>query len=149
MVEVYQTVDGRLCVGVARRPGANVSGHTLAVPARWRLANQLLADDVELAGLAEEGRKLRIVISQRDLVGEASTWDELHVAMTETYGLRLLNTNASVGGYEARAYAGKRFTIFDVRPPNCVRTAEGDVVPFDVIPQVLNRRDAAALRALR
>ena len=116
---------------------------------RWRLANQVLADDVELIGLAEENRKLRIVISQRDLVGEAPTWDELHVAMTETYGLRLLNTNASGGGYEARAYAGNRFAIFDVRPPNCVRTAEGDVVPFDVIPQVLNRKDAAVLRNLR
>lgn len=115
---------------------------------RWRLANQILADDVELIGLAEEGRHLRIVISQRDLIGESPTWEELHHVMTETYGLRLVATNTSVGGYEAKAYAGNRFAIFDVRPPNCVRTVEGDVVPFDVIPQVFNRKDAAALRIL-
>ena len=116
---------------------------------RWRLANQLFADDVELVGLAEEGRKLRIVVSQRDLVGEAPSWEEIHHAMTGICGLHLLGTSASVGGYAARAYAGNRFAIFDVRPANCVRTAEGDVVPFDVIPQVLKREDASTLRALR
>ena len=116
---------------------------------RWRFANRLFGDDVQLVGLTEEGNYLRIVVSQRDLVGEAPTWDELHFAMTEVYGLHLLNTEASVGGYEARAYAGDRFAIFDVRPQNCVRTAEGDVVPFDVIPQVLKKADAALLHGLR
>ena len=65
------------------------------------------------------------------------------------YSLFRVNTCASVGGYEARAYAGDRFAIFDMRPPNFLRTAEGDVVPFDVIPQVLTRKDAATLRNLR
>ena len=65
------------------------------------------------------------------------------------YRLHRLNTDASVGGYAAGAYAGNRLAIFDVRPQNCVRTSEGIVVPFDVIPQVLNRQDAAALRRLR
>ena len=116
---------------------------------RWRLANRLFADDVELVGLAETKQGLRIVISQRDLVGEAPGWDELHSAMTETYGLCLVNTRATVGGHGARAYAGNRFAVFDVRPPNFVRTAEGDVVPFDVIPQALNRQDAEVLRRLR
>ena len=116
---------------------------------RWRLANRVLADDVELIGLAEDSRKLRIVISQRNLRGEAPTWEELHAAMIGVYDLQRVNTNASVGGYEARAYAGKRFAIFDVRPANFVRTAEGDVIPFDVIPQVLNRQDAVTLRGLR
>ena len=68
--------------------------------------------------------------------------------MTEVYGLRRLHVNAFVGAYEARAYANSRFAIFDVRPANCVRTAEGDVVPFDVIPQAFNRADAAVLRNL-
>ena len=116
---------------------------------RWRFANQLFADDVELIGLAKEDRRWRIVISQRHLKGEAPTWDELHAAMTGVYGLHRLNTVNSLGGYEARAYAGNRFAIFDVRPANCVRTSEGDIVPFDVIPQVLNRKDAALLRRWR
>lgn len=115
---------------------------------RWRLANRVLADDVELIGLSEVGRQLRIVVSQPDLVGEAPSWEELHFTMTGIYGLRQINTAASVGGYEARAYAGNRFAIFDVRPANCVRTASGDVVPFDVIPQALTRQDAAMLRDL-
>ena len=116
---------------------------------RWRLSNRIFADDVELVGLAETGSQLRIVISQRDLVGEAPGWEELHVAMTRIYGLHLLNTSTSVGGYEARAYAGNRVAVFDVRPQNFVRAAEGDVVPFDVIPQAINRQDAATLRQLR
>lgn len=116
---------------------------------RWRLNNRVFADDVELVGLAETGRQLRIVISQQDLIGEAPSWEEIHLAMTTTHGLHLLNTTASVGGYEARAYAGDRFAVFDVRPANCVRTAEGDVVPFDVIPQVFSRKDALILRGLR
>lgn len=98
--------------------------------------------------MSKAGSQLRIVISQRDLVGEAPSWEELHFTMTEVYGLHQINTAASVGGYEARAYAGNRFAIFDVRPANCVRTAGGDVVAFDVIPQVLTRQMATALRAL-
>ena len=113
------------------------------------MVNRVLADDVELIGLSEVGSQLRIVISQRDLVGEAPSWEELHRTMAELYGLCQVNTDASVGGYEARAYAGNRLAIFDVRPANCVRTASGDVVPFDVIPQVLTREDAATLYALR
>ena len=69
--------------------------------------------------------------------------------MTNVYGLHLLETDASVGAYEAKAYAGDRFAIFDVRPANCVRTAEGDVVPFDVIPQAFNRADSRILRRSR
>ncbi len=69
--------------------------------------------------------------------------------MTDAYGLHLLKTEVSVGAYEARAYAGDRFAIFDVRPANCVRTTEGDVVPFDVIPQAFSRADATVLRGLR
>ena len=116
---------------------------------RWRLTNRIFADDVELIGLVEVGSQPRMVISQRDLVGEAPTWEELHFAMTQTYGLHLLTTNTAVGGYEARAYAGNRVAVFDVRPQNFVRTVEGDIVPFDVIPQAVNRADAAALRRLR
>ena len=150
---------------------------------------------LSLVGLAKEGCQWRIVISQRGLVGEAPTWEELHATMTEMvvitlrllpvvgrpprlppghdgnrdghpttgkakrrvsnprvsttteiYGLRRVNTGTSLGGYEARAYASHRVAIFDVRPANCVRTAESDVVPFAVIPQVLNREAAAALR---
>ena len=115
---------------------------------RWRFANQLFADDVELIGLAIDGSQTRIVISQRNLRGEAPNWEELHLAMTEVYGLHRLKTNVSVGAYEPEAYAGNRFAIFDVRPANCVRTAEGDAVPFDAIPQAFSRADAAVLRNL-
>ena len=116
---------------------------------RWWLANRTLGDDVELVGLSKTGNQSRIVISQRGLVGEAPNWEELHSMMTDRYGLHRINTIASVGGYEARAYAGDRFAVFDVRPPNFLRTAKGAVVPFDVIPRVLTRREAAVLRALR
>ena len=68
--------------------------------------------------------------------------------MTEGYGLRQLHTEASVGAYEARAYAGRRFAIFDVRPANCMRTPEGDVAPFDVIPCVFNQKDAGLQKTL-
>ena len=115
---------------------------------RWHFTNRLFADDVELIGLVE-GREPRIGISQQNLPGEAPSWEELHRAMTEVYELRQLHTDAPMGAYEARAYAGERFAIFDVRPANCMRTPEGDVVPFDVIPQAFNRADAAVLRNLR
>ena len=110
---------------------------------RWRFANQLFADDVELIGLEMEGSQTRIVISQRPLRGEAPSGEELHAAMTEFYGLHLLETNGSVGAHESKAYTGSRFAIFGVR------TAEEAVVPFDVIPQAFNRADAAVLRDLR
>ena len=112
---------------------------------RWRFTNRLFADDVELIGLVD-GREPRIGISQRDLSGEAPSWEELHQAMTEVYELRQLRTNASLGAYEARAYARSRFAIFDVQPANCMRSPEGEVVPFDVIPLALDREGDAVLR---
>ena len=66
--------------------------------------------------------------------------------MIEDYGLERLHLHEPLGGYEARAYALRRFVVFDVRPVNCARSATGLIVPFDVIPQVVGLADAVALR---
>ena len=109
---------------------------------RWRVANRLFFDDVRLEGVWSEGATRRIVVSQPDIVGEEPTWEEVERAMWEDYGLRRLPGDDALGGYEARAYFRGRFGVFDVRPVNCVRTADGEVVPIDVIPRVFGRADA-------
>jgi hypothetical protein len=113
---------------------------------RWVLHNRLFFDNVELVGLRIEGCYHRIVITQRDWGDHIVDWEEIDQAMHADYGLKRLPISQQLGGYEARAYCHGRFAVFDVRPVNCVRSAEGIIVPFDVIPQIFSHRNAARLR---
>lgn len=110
---------------------------------RWLVANRLFYDDVRLEGVWSQDATRRVVVSQPDIVGSEPTWEEVERAMREDYRLQRLPVDDALGGYEARAYFRGRFGVFDVRPVNCVRTADGDVVPIDVIPRVFNRAEAA------
>ncbi len=106
--------------------------------ARWRIANRIFRDDVELIGVLETDVGSRIVISQRDIAGEDATWDEIEGLFVSQMGFKRVDPPRldSCGGYHSRAYWRGRYAVFDVRPPNCVRTASGVVEPIDVIPIV-------------
>jgi hypothetical protein len=43
--------------------------------ARWLISCRIFGDDAELAGIAETSEGSRIVVSQRDIIGEDSTWE--------------------------------------------------------------------------
>lgn len=115
---------------------------------RWRIGNRYFGDDAEFLGISEAHQGRRLVISQRDIVGESATWEEVENAFTTILPMRRLHTPEALGGYESRAYVFGRIAVFDVRPVNCVRTSRGVVVPIDVIPQVFNRWDASVLARL-
>ena len=57
------------------------------------------------------------------VVGEAATWEEIEDYFVEEKWFR-------------RVYFRGRYAVFDVRPTNCIRTEDGNVVPIDVIPVV-------------
>lgn len=113
---------------------------------RWRYANSIFADDVELLGILRCAKGLSIVISQRDLTGESPTWDEVQELFVSTLEMSELSPPKFLGGYSSKCFFGARLGVFDVRPLNCVRTEAGLVVPFDVIPQVFTHSDASVLR---
>ena len=115
---------------------------------RWMIGNRHFGDDAQFLGISKVYGESRLVISQRDIVGESATWDEIEHTFTGTLPMRRLHTPETLGGYESRAYALGRIAVFDVRPVNCVRTSIGVVVPIDVIPQIFNRRDASVLSRL-
>lgn len=116
---------------------------------RWKAANIHFGDSVEFVGVSTSQETMRLVISQPDVVGEAPTWPQLHQAFTSDLGYKQIRVPGKLlGGYESRSYFQGRIGIFDVRPPNCVITASGVVVPIDVIIQVFSRSDSNVLQAL-
>jgi hypothetical protein len=111
---------------------------------RWSVGNNLFGDDAEFVGLSAD--RSRLIMSQRDVAGDAPTWDELDAAFAVQFDLRRLFPSRLLGAYESRAYFSGRIGVFDVRPLNCVRTSSGLVVPIDVIPQFFSRVDADVLK---
>jgi hypothetical protein len=115
---------------------------------RWKIHNSLFSDSVELVGIGGQGYSRRIIVSQPDITGDVPTWEEIHGAFVQQFGMGELALGRNLGGYDARAYFLGRIAVFDVRPANCVKVASGAVVPIDVIPQFFNRRDADILKVL-
>lgn len=116
---------------------------------RWYFGNDLFGDDACLVGLRKLDRGFSIAISQPHVRGEDATWEEIdHFMIDILKKKRLVLRGRSLGGYESRAYFGGRIGVFDARPPNCVRTEAGIVVPIDVITQYFRRRDATELERL-
>ena len=110
---------------------------------RWRLSNRLFGGDARLVGLSCLGRTQRIVVSQRHFPGEPPTWDEIDRALAQDHGLRRLPPELTPADTrERRAYQRGRLAVFDVCPANCAWTAEGEILPFDVIPRLFPRAAA-------
>jgi hypothetical protein len=116
--------------------------------ARWMLSNHLFNDDAEFVGVVKrEGEGSRLVVSQRHIEGEGPSWYEIEDHFVNQKRFRRIDPPGldSCGGYHARAYWFGRYAVFDVRPPNCIRTETGEIVPIDVIPIVCSRAAATYL----
>lgn len=120
----------------------------LAYLNRWRVANRLFGEDTDLVGLYCEPAAQRIVVSQKDAQGSAASWNDIEAAFCDKLGMQRILSTDPLGAYEARAYKRGRIAVFDVRPANCVLLASGTLVPIDVIPQALSRREADMLDAI-
>jgi hypothetical protein len=107
---------------------------------RWLIGNRIFGDDAELLGIARSSEGSRIVISQRIAVGEDASWEEIEEYFLSVKGFRRIDPPGldSCGGYHSRAYLWGRYAVFDVRPPNCIRTNDR-VIPIDVIPVACSR----------
>jgi hypothetical protein len=113
---------------------------------RWRCHNYVFEDDVELVGVsASASGWSKLVVSQRDVQGEAPSWDAIENTFTAGLQLFRLRVSENLGGYNSRAYFRGRIGVFDVRPLNCVQTSGDLVVPIDVIPQFFNSHDSHVL----
>jgi hypothetical protein len=106
---------------------------------RWRIANRWFGQDTELVGIYRGAEGERIIISQCDAQGRSATWAEIEQTFCGTLGMRRILSKDPLGAYEARAYKRGRVAFFDVRPPNCVMSPQGVLVPIDIIPQALSR----------
>lgn len=115
---------------------------------RWRIGNRLFKDDVELVGLSLfRGSEPRIVVSQQTIAGDAATWEEIEEYFVSNKGFREIRPPGldSCTTDETKAYWRGRYAVFDARPPNCLRSRHGEVLPIDVIPMVCTRNEATWL----
>jgi hypothetical protein len=108
---------------------------------RLMLQNELFADTVSFVGVAGTRREPRIVTRQPHISGEGATREEIVLMMVNELGFRLLPERFSVGYADSLAFVRDDVAVFDLRPANVVRTAEGLIAPIDAIP---SRLDAVA-----
>lgn len=107
---------------------------------RWRLLNRLFGSDVRLVGLSCLGRTQRIVTSCPYVADEPPAWPEIDRALHDRHRLqpilppRLLVDKSA----ERRSYRHGRLALFDVSTTDCVRLADGRIVPTGANPQVLD-----------
>jgi hypothetical protein len=104
---------------------------------RISLQNRIFGDSVHFCGIAGERNRPSIVTRQADIVGEAATTGEIRTLMEEL-GFTELPTRYSLGYADSLCFVREDVAVFDLRPANVVRTADGIVVPIDSIPVILD-----------
>lgn len=112
---------------------------------RLQIQNEIFSDRVSFVGVAGERHRARIVTRQPHIRGEHATPDEIVSLMTVELGFRRLPQCFSVGYADSLAFVGENVAVFDLRPANVVRTAEGLIIPIDAIPVRLNDESRAIL----
>lgn len=100
--------------------------------ARLQAQNELFGDDIRLEGLWRQGRGWRIITSQPHADGEPPTREEIHAALTADGWLPAPQWNGL--GYEhGLTFLRGDWLLADAHPANFVKTADGALIPIDVI----------------
>ena len=111
---------------------------------RLLLQNSIFGDDVRLEGVAHEGGKLAILTSQRTILGDGVTREEMILFMQKLWFAPL--HGLSLGRLGALAFYRDldEVAAFDAHPGNFVKDGDGVVLPIDL---VLLRADAEMQKA--
>ena len=112
---------------------------------RLHLQNSIFGDDVRMEGVAREDGKLAIVTSQRTILGEGVTREEMMTFMGKLWFKPLRDLSLGRPGALAFYRDLDEVAAFDARPGNFVKDDNGVVLPIDLI---LLRADEALQRAL-
>ncbi len=92
---------------------------------RWSLFNAAFGDDVRLERVLSIGNGLSIVVSQRDITGDAPSLEEIESYFVERGFLPVPNSQ------DAYYRAADDLLSLDAHQANLVRTADG-IVPIDI-----------------
>ncbi len=101
---------------------------------RLALQNEIFEDQMTFVGIAGERYRPTMVTRQPDIPGDHARPSEIIHLMTTELGFSILPPCFSVGYANSLAFIRDDVAVFDLRPANVVRTAEGIIVPIDSIP---------------
>ena len=101
---------------------------------RLSLQNEGFGDAVVFVGIGGDRYQPRIITRQPDVPGEDASYDDIRRMMTECLGFDALAEEFLLGYADSLAFIREDIAVFDLRPANVVRTAEGLIVPIDCIP---------------
>lgn len=113
---------------------------------RLRLQNRYFGDSIRFIGITADAKERRLIISQPDIIGRPPTWEEIDEWFLH-HGFTKLNVK-SLGGYDSVAYAGHGVGAFDVRPVNAVISADGVLLPIDVMMRRISKVQMLRLQTL-
>lgn len=112
---------------------------------RLLLQNELFGDEVTFVGIGGERNQPTIITRQPDIRGDFAEIAEIIYLMTRELGFELLPTRFSIGYANSLAFIRGDVAVFDLRPANVVRTADGVIIPIDSIPVRLEEKSISFL----
>lgn len=105
---------------------------------RLLLHNEVFEDTVCFVGIGGDRNRPRIITRQEDIAGDPASEAEIMELMERELGFRRLAARFALGYADSMAFARPGVAVFDLRPANVVRTADGLIVPIDTIPVKLD-----------
>ncbi|MDB6078382.1 MAG: hypothetical protein JWO82_2129 [Akkermansiaceae bacterium] len=111
---------------------------------RLLLQNAIFADTVTFVGIGGERHRPRLITRQADVPGENASPAEIRELMA-VLDFHELPPAFSLGYDDSLAFARHDAAVFDLRPANVVKTADGLIVPIDAIATALDDSSRAAL----
>lgn len=112
---------------------------------RQLLQNEIFSDNIRFVGLGGLRFNRRIVTRQPHVIGEDAGYDEITELMEGNLGFEKLRHNHVIGYEDSLAFVRADLAVFDLRPPNIIRTGAGLLIPIDCIPVKLTDRERALL----
>lgn len=112
---------------------------------RLLLQNELFGDEVTFVGIGGERNQPTIITRQPDIPGDFAEIAEIIYLMTREFGFELLPARFSIGYANSLAFIRGDIAVFDLRPANVVRTADGVIIPIDSIPVRLDEKSISFL----
>ena len=112
---------------------------------RQTLQNEIFSDNIQFVGLGGLRFNRRIVTRQPHVIGQDADYDQITELMVRNLGFEKLKHNHGIGYDGSLAFVRGDLAVFDLRPPNVIRTGAGLLIPIGCIPVRLSDRDRALL----
>ena len=110
------------------------NGDPLEYLDRLILHNEVFGEFTSFVGVGGRPNNRRIITRQNRVKGREARWDEIVRLMVDDLGFTKLRHNFGIGYEDSYGFIRDDVAVFDMRPANLFKTADGTMIAIDSIP---------------